>query len=242
MKIKPKKFAILVGFLMGLVSTVNADTGKGCAMNLLDIENRFNNLLLSSDADRVDQALVLLGDAEKCQKTVEDKALVADLFGEICRLTYIYSRKASAFDCALNAFSKAAALNTARNEKIYWHMAQLMRNAGRYEDAIQSLNKVLNMTPEPKNPLPYLATGFQLSVDTQQWNDAKGLMEELSRRDQRFYAQPDLLLSSVVTLCHFNQLGDAKIIVKNVEENVVLDDAGKKLLQQSKEVIRNCKS
>ena len=205
-----------------------------------DLESRFYETLFSGRASSVFDALELLNKLNPCEKSTDDRALIDDLLGEASNLAYKASGDKSYFEAAQTAYEKAAALNTARNEKIYWHMARLMRSAKRYPEAIQYLNKVLEMRPEPKDPLPYLETAFQLTVDTDQWKDAKGLLGELLKRNKQFYADPELLLSSVITLCHFEEYDNAKTIIKNVENYVELDESGKKLVQQSKDTVKNC--
>lgn len=237
MIIDRKKFIISAGFVVSFSSIVSASEPRECFMLLPGLEEKVEKLLASDHGDPANEALELIKQSEPCAKTPDDRALLFDLYGEAFHLAYIYSKGEEFFDYSFKAYSKAASLNTIRNEKIYWHISQLMRSAGRHSEAMQYINKVLDMRPKPKDPLPYLETAFQLVVDTKQWDDAKGLMEELSRRDQSFYANPNLLLPTVETLCHINHFDDARRIIKNVEEHVELDEAGKKILEKCKNIV-----
>jgi tetratricopeptide (TPR) repeat protein len=235
---------LIAGHVMAEKADALPDTSaKNCFMEMQKLEDRFYSELLAGSEKRndVDAALKVLKEVgEFCPGSSEKEALLHDLKGEAMHLAYSYTGDKMYFDAGKVSYERGLALNTARNEKIYWHMARLLRTAKDYPKAVYYINQVLGMRPKPKDPLPYLQTAFQLTVDTEQWDDAGGLLEELSRRDKRFYRDTDLLLSAVKTLCHFKQLDDAKKSIQNVEQHVKLDANDEEHIRISRDVIKKC--
>jgi hypothetical protein len=98
------------------------------------------------------------------------------------------------------------------------------------------------MRPKPAEPLPYLKLAFQLAVDLKQWPDAEGLLEELFRRDQKFYGDADTLLSVVKAFCHKQLFVDAEVAIDNVDKHVSLDQEGRARLQLSRDELERCRA
>lgn len=224
-------------------SKENNSSTERCASLMMSLDERFYAILFAGSVNRndVDAALEFLKEVEKsCIASTYQRAQISDLKGEAAHLAFRYTKDREYLDIAITAYKEALALDTARNELVNWHLSRLMRTAGNFEQAFQYINKVLDMEPRPKEPLPYLTTAFQLSVDAKKWDDAKGLIQLLSKRNPRFYQDPDVLLSAVETLCHFNQLDDAKVIIKNVEDHVQLNATEREQLNLSKVTVKNC--
>lgn len=233
------KLALVVCFLMinGVSNQVMAMEEEGCVFNLSELINKFYTSLYKAGDYKL--AEKVLDDISPCVSTKYQAAVVADLSGDLLREVYKSTKDPSHADKAEDIYLRGLKFNTEHNEVILWHLGLLMREKKEYESAIGYVNRVLQMKPE--DPVPYLATALMLSVDVENWEQAKELVAILINKKRDYYFSFPVLFSTVKTLCYHNRPKIAQQFVRNVEKyRKDLNPMQKRMLEQSKAIASSC--